>query len=391
MRPDSKEPKRLDDLSLRHFAKISWIAAFVFLLVCSRANALTLQEIERAYDDKMETLGAYQVEYSLFIEFKESGAVTSSHTHIERVLSSGEGYRIEQLAASNPQTSPVFLRVQTDDRRQFRVLQFTNAGTPDMATIRPADEPPAFYNALVCTPLGLAGLHDSAQCVNLEGLRPFMSDVRALSHDSKTVLIKDPVVLDGEEAYLLEWPAGELHPQFRFWLSKTMNLALLKYAYFSEEQGEFLPWIETRNTDFEEVAPGLFLLRKSEFRRREMRGLPGLVMTVETVSYAFEVVTSPHDYRVAFPQGIRVDNRALGLRYTQGRYVSLKSLIFTFNGLSKDTVSYVAELFTGEQQGGTQRTPAVSAVLVGIPLAVCLLVLLLSVLKSRRRARSRPE
>ena len=218
-----------------------------------------------------------------------------------------------------------------------------------------------------------------------------MSDVRALVKDPRAVLLEDPILLDGEEVQILEWPAGEPHPRFRFWLSKTRNFALLKCVCFLDEQGEHVPWIETRNTDFEEVAPGLFLPRTSEFHRREMRGLSAQVMTMESVAYELKVRTTPDDFRVAFPEGIGVDNRALGLRYTQGQYLSLNSLIFTLEGLSNDTISYVSGFFTNAPQTSTRRTPAVTAMLAGMVLFIFLLFVLLMVVKSKRRARSTPE
>ncbi len=387
----SQEPGYLDNLCFRRFLMAAWVVSIVCACVCWGANALTLQDIEKAYDAKLEALGDYRVQYLLCVEYTESGAVTSGHTRTERVLSGEGGYRIEQLNPGDARAPAMLQTVQTDNRKQFRTLAFTNNGIPEFGTLQPARKAVAFYDALTYTPLGLAGLHDSAQRDDLEGDLPFMSDVRALVKDPRAVLLEDPILLDGEEAQILEWPAGEPHPRFRLWLSKTRNFALLQCVCFLDEQGEHVPWIETRNTDFEELAPGLFLPGKSEFHRREMRGLSEQVMTIESVTYELKVRTSPDDFRIAFPDGTGVDNRALGLRYTQGQYLSLKSLIFTLDGLSNDTISYVSGLFTNAPQTSTRRTPAVTAILAGVLLVIFVLFLLLLVVKSTRRARSTPD
>ena len=391
MSTSSEEPKHLDSLCFRRFVMAAWVVAIVCACACPGANALALQDIEKAYDTKLEALGEYRIQYVLSVEYTESGAVTSGHTRIERVLSGEGGYRIEQLIPGDALAPAILQRVQTDNGQQCRTLAFTNNGIPESGILQSASEAVAFYDALTYTPLGLAGLHDSARRDDLEGYLPFMSDVRALVKDPRAVLLEDPILLDGEEVQILEWPAGEPHPRFRFWLSKTRNFALLKCVCFLDEQGEHVPWIETRNTDFEEVAPGLFLPRTSEFHRREMRGLSAQVMTMESVAYELKVRTTPDDFRVAFPEGIEVDNRALGLRYTQGQYLSLNSLIFTLEGLSNDTISYVSGFFTNAPQTSTRRTPAVTAMLAGMVLFIFLLFVLLMVVKSKRRARSTPE
>ena len=90
MSTSSEEPKHLDSLCFRRFVMAAWVVAIVCACACPGANALALQDIEKAYDTNLEALGEYRVQYVLSVEYTESGAVTSGHTRIERVLS-GEG------------------------------------------------------------------------------------------------------------------------------------------------------------------------------------------------------------------------------------------------------------------------------------------------------------
>ena len=100
----------------------AWVVAIVCACACPGANALALQDIEKAYDTKLEALGEYRIQYVLSVEYTESGAVTSGHTRIERVLSGEGGYRIEQLIPGDALAPAILQRVQTDNGQQCRTL-----------------------------------------------------------------------------------------------------------------------------------------------------------------------------------------------------------------------------------------------------------------------------
>jgi hypothetical protein len=295
-----------------------------FSFISQSASALTLEEIEVAYAKKIEQLGAYQLRYAKRIEDKKSGVITSAHRYVHYLISSEIGYRLETSIVKDAQKPPVPFHTKTDNQHRFRVLSFTNDGKPHMGTIRPASSPSSAYDQIMFTPIGLAGLHDSSPFFTVGTGNTYMSDIRALAQDPQAVLSKEPVTLQGEKAYLVEWPADAPHPTYRFWLSTTKNLALLKCeSYILNNSGVYEMLVQTTNEDFVEITSGLFLPRKSEFRRPERQELSAQVMTIEAISFDLNIAASPDDFSVYFPDGTHVNNRTIGIKYREGGMLSL--------------------------------------------------------------------
>lgn len=62
MSTSSEEPKHLDSLCFRRFVMAAWVVAIVCACACPGANTLALQDIEKAYDTKLEALGRYRIQ-----------------------------------------------------------------------------------------------------------------------------------------------------------------------------------------------------------------------------------------------------------------------------------------------------------------------------------------
>lgn len=352
-------PDRLGLLCWRLWRLVQ-LCVVAWLCTPVSALGLTLEQIVRIYEQKIEKLGAYQVRYYKNIEDTRSGRIVSEHHYAEQVLASESGYRFEVSILNAPGSEPVPLTFQTNDKDQFRSLSFTSKGAPNTAAIKPANRPFEAWDKILYSPIGLAGLHDSSRCTAPGDSGTFSNDIAALARHPRSRLVEEPVMLGDEKAYLIEWPAGVPHPSKRAWLSADKNFALLRYeSYDPDESGKYQTLTQEINTDFVEVTPGLFLPRKSEFRCAEDSQIPAQVISITAISYDLGIQISPEDIRLTFPDGVRVDDQISGTKYVMGDHTNLKTLLDNDtkklaraldDGVARDVVAAPSELVLARAQ-----------------------------------------
>lgn len=310
--------------------KRTLLSIFFALILCisfqSAAQDMSLQKIGEIYQKKLAEVGSYRIRYREHTVDKRASATTHDLRREFQLLLGDVGFRREGWVEDSKGGALIPFLIQTNDPEQSRSFSFSADGKSGSGNMRPKLAPMEAYSTNAYTPLGLAGLHDS-HSVAPGDTSNFMTDICALAHDTRSRLVEEPVVLDGEKTYVIEWPAGAPQPLLRFWLSADKNLALLKYESLGNSQGRGSPDIQVVNTDFTEVAPGLFLPRKSEFRRAESAALPSQVITLEVISYELGVPVSAEDCRVSFPNGVHVDDRIAGMSYRAGQSPTVEERI----------------------------------------------------------------
>lgn len=298
------------------------LLASVLFATSSAAGTPTLADIGQRYAQKQETLGAFEMEYREITETHEAGKPVRITNNVKRWLNSDSGYRIELSVVDIQSGQPVPFVTVTDNGDQHRSLTFDAMGKPAHGSIAGARPHDGVYQY---TPVGLAGLHDTSNAPGA-GTAEFLSDIRALAQDSRTRLVEEPVSVDGEAAYLLEWPKEGEHPMMRFWLSADKGLALLKYESYDRSAGNRTS-TRVRNSEFLEAVPGVFLPQHSEFSV-----LPAppdnsrQTVTVQLMSHALNTDVSPTDLRLAFPEGLPVHDQRLGFDYKMGMAANIKDV-----------------------------------------------------------------
>jgi hypothetical protein len=190
------------------------------------------------------------------------------------------------------------------------LIWYSTSGGRGLGQILAAQAAFTIYNELAFTPIGLAGLHDSSTYFDPGdgGALPFMTDVRALAREPNAVLQVDPVDLNGEQAYVIEWPGNLPHPMHRVWLSAEKNLCLLKCeVYRLNNTGEYAVLTRSVNSDFEEVKPRLYLPKRSTFQALGIEGqTPGQTKELELVSVDLAVPVNEDHFLLDFPEDIHV-------------------------------------------------------------------------------------
>lgn len=340
---------------------LAWVCAAV------NARALTLEDIAHEYEHKVEKVNAYQVRYHKDIVNTESGRVVLELHFMQQLLAGEGGYRLETSVLHAAGSEPVPSSFSTNDKEQSRSLSFTTSGKPAGGRIMPRKAPGEAYSTISFSPTGAAGLHDSSRCSGPADPNYFLTDIAAFARNTDSRLLEEPVMLGDEKAYLIEWPAASPRPLKRAWLSANKNLALLKYeSYFlRSEFGEFEPGVQTTNTDFVEVTPGLFLPRKSEFFFPDNADNPAQVQAITVISYDMNVRIAPEDIRLQFPDGVRVDDQISGTKYIMGGRTNLKAILDNDtkqlaraldDAVAHDVVAAPSELVLARTEGRDQST-----------------------------------
>ena len=280
------------------------ILACIVFVNANGAGALTLSDIEKIYNQKLEQLGDYRLTYRSTTETHARDQPDSVQDRRNVLLVSDGGYRLE---SSNIETaSPVIIK--TDDRNEHRTLMFSDSGNPVSGLIV-SSRRISLYGSLVYTPVGLSGLHGKF-AAGFDTAR-FMSDIAALAADPRSKLVADAVSLDGETMYVVEWPGEAEHTLFRFWLSAEKNLALVKYESYFANNG-YQVYTRVLNSGFVEVAPDLFLPNESVFEVLPVaEDKRSQTITVKLESCALDVEVASTDFRVDFPLGVIVQDETI--------------------------------------------------------------------------------
>lgn len=296
--------------------------------------APTLEDIERAYQRKQEALSTYRATFRIVTSFKEADGSTQVRDQ-EHTLTKGlSGYRIERSVVDPESSEPTPWTIATYNGEQRRSLSFRASGEPRTGGIAP---PERFSNTCIYTPVSLAGLTDTSANPEM-GTPRFMIDIRALAADEKTRLLDEPVLLNGEPAWVLEWPATSEYPIFRFWLSAERDYAFLQYeTYDHAVPGKPRPNTRLVNSAFEEVAPGIHLPRKSVFQVLAVnRSNPGQTTDVRLQTIDVGLETTPADFHVEFPDGLPIHDRRFGVGYRQGFLANMNAVATDMRRVASD-------------------------------------------------------
>ena len=332
-------PRRALSPALALSRRFVWrlLAAMFFISCSAMAQPLSLESITSAYDHKVERLGCYELQYKEeLIQIQPDVAEQTTERWVT-LLVDGLKFRREVVGVGPQVSTEQIPLIETYDLEQFRSM----CGKSGL--IRPMSTADA-YNQGLYTPVALAGLHDSSSFYTpdpTDGVCVSPMDMRAFLRAPETTLFSETVRLNNEEACVLEYQKVEGSPLIRVWLSIEKNFTLLKAeTSMQNRNGESVVVTHMVNSDFEEVAPGLYIPHEAEFRNDTSAmlfdGKPEPVRITRCVLDRLtpNAASAPDSFRLVFPDDVIVRDET-SMRDASGETAQEPDSSPPVNGLGK--------------------------------------------------------
>ncbi|MCC6694548.1 MAG: hypothetical protein IT365_02855 [Candidatus Hydrogenedentes bacterium] len=283
------------------------VVVCALILACATARAVTLEEVAAVYAKQLDLLQPYRLRYKETITRPQNDGTDKTVTLVVELLVDKLRYRKSVWSETGPEGQLEPVTTESDNGTEWRSISHGGRGIGQIVSPRPASQ---IHSEMYSSPLALAGLLDNslfeAQGDRLYSADP--TDVRTLALQPEAALLASPEMLDGKQAYVIEYPKSNPHPQFRIWVSADEKLSLLKSeAYLPSRNGDYVLLTRTINRDFTEVCPGLFLPKQSEFQALGFEGqAPPSTQQFELVSIDVAVPVTDQDFLLEFSDGMIV-------------------------------------------------------------------------------------
>jgi len=302
---------------------IRLLCSCAFLLFASNAAvAVTKEEIASAYNDKLEWLNTYRLQYTEHkTSFNADGDVTMENDRAYEYLSKGEKVARFEWVIDSAGESPQQTLKDVQNERQKGKLWYSS-GNPSIAEIdlSRADEERVTHGAH--TPIAYSGLHNGRIAQDGQPSDSAASrDLRLfLEGDSVHILLETQRV-GNYVCVVAEKRDKQGRPKIRHWLSPDMQYALCKTEIYNNSENED-PLVRMRilNADFSEIEPGLFIPSATEvesyFPEYDMR--LGYKSTYLLTSMECNPDLPDSFFDLEIPNGVLVRDRSIGKEYVIG-------------------------------------------------------------------------
>lgn len=302
---------------------LRWLLTILLLSgVCASAQEVTKEDVIRIYEQKLALVERCRVTFNNADAITAQGETHHRIRNRETFYIAGTKIRIETYVLNGAGDFEP-LSFITDDGEEYRQQSFGN-GVPDFGAIRRSESDPINRMAgLFSTPLGHSGLisYDVLGVYRSEDGPSIIGghDVLGVVRSANAVVHGDMrTAPNGEPAVLVEHirSGGTI---LRFWLSTERNLALLHFELAYERDGAEVVSTRVENSDFEEVAEGLFLPRLSSFK--SSGGPPGMESSSTAcvdAQYDLNPAMEADLFRLDFPAGVQVQDDILEIIYDVG-------------------------------------------------------------------------